>query len=81
MSKEFKLSDANLIRQDHGAMVLRAKYDSNYSCLFNKLPWLGDSEDTLRLSSQAATCPSVYAHTTEASPCPFFFAENQARKL
>ena len=32
--------------------------------LFIKLPWPGDSEGTLRSSSQAATCPPVY-HTRQ----------------
>ena len=48
------------------------------TCLFPKLPWLGDSERTFRSSSQAATCPPVY-HTQWRFHTVFYNAESQAR--
>ena len=45
--------------------------------LFTNLPWPGDSEETFRSLSQAATC---LPHMVEASHCPLI-AERQAGKL
>ena len=48
--------------------------------LFNKLPWPGDSEGTLRSSSQAATCPPVYHKRRRLHTVPLI-AERQAENL
>ena len=48
--------------------------------LFAKLSWPGDSEETFRSSSQAATCPPVY-HTRRRLHTVPLIAERQAGKL
>ena len=48
--------------------------------LFTKLPWPGDSEGTVRSSSQAATGPPVY-HTQRRLHTVPLIAERQAGKL
>ena len=48
--------------------------------LFTKFPWPGDSEGTVRSSSPAATCPSVY-HTRRRLHTVPLIAERQAWKL
>ena len=54
-------------------------HDCRY-ILFTKLPCSGDSEDTFRSSSQAATCPPVY-HTWWRLYTVPLIAERQAGKL
>ena len=53
--------------------------NGNY-ILFTKLPWPGDSEGSIRSSSQAATCPPVY-HTRRRLHTVSLIAERQAEKL
>ena len=55
------------------------KCNCNYF-FFTKLLWLGDSEGTIRSSSQAATCPPVY-HTRRRLHTVPLIAERQAGKL
>ena len=65
---------------------LQYKYGGNVqssNCnyiLFTKFPWPGDSEETFRSSSQAATCPPVY-HTRWRLHTVPLIADRQAEKL
>ena len=60
---------------------LLSMYPSNcIYILFTKLPWSGDSEGTVRSSSQVATCPSVY-HTRWRLHTLLLVAERQTEKL
>ena len=72
--------ESGLVRNDDNVCVNQGQCptyprDSKLMCncnyiLFTKFPRPGDSEETFRSSSQAATCPPVYSpHTVEASHC------------
>ena len=49
-------------------------------CLFTKLPWPRNSEETFRSLSQVTTCPPVYFTSWRLHTIPFK-VERQAEKL
>ena len=59
---------------------LHCNYCNCNYILYTKLPWSGDSEGTIRSSSEAATCPPVY-HTRQRLHTAPLIAARQAGKL